>query len=63
MLETAPARGLNQIIIGHSFPAGTAIGEIPYMGTAVIKPKGQGNGYDVIRIISLEEFMKAASDR
>ncbi|WP_374016360.1 histidine phosphatase family protein [Paenibacillus thiaminolyticus] len=63
MLETAPARGLNQIIIGHSFPAGTAIGEISYMGTAVIKPKGQGNGYEVIRIISLEQFMKAASDR
>ncbi|CAH8770760.1 histidine phosphatase family protein [Paenibacillus dendritiformis] len=61
VLEIAPARGSNQIIIGHSFPAGTALGEIPNMGTAVIKSRGQGNGYEVARIMSLEEFMKLQS--
>lgn len=59
MLEISPARGTNQIIIGHMFPAGIELGEITSMGTVVIKPKGRGNGYEIVRKISLEEFMRA----
>jgi hypothetical protein len=59
ILETPPIRGSNKIIVGHSFPDGQVLGEIPYMGTVVIRPKGQGKGYEIVARISLEEFIKA----
>ncbi|MGD8189394.1 histidine phosphatase family protein [Brevibacillus ginsengisoli] len=58
MMEIAPPAGSNQIIIGHGFPSGTVLGEIPSMGTVLIKPKGQGNGYEIVRRINLDEFMR-----
>lgn len=58
MLEVKPSSGTNKVIIGHAFPAGVAVGEIPYMGTVVIKPKGPGNGYEVVQKISLQDFMR-----
>ncbi|OPA77788.1 hypothetical protein BVG16_15285 [Paenibacillus selenitireducens] len=58
LIEKQPPRGTNFIIVGHSFPTGEALGDIPYMGAVVIKPKGPGKGYDFIMKISLIEFMK-----
>ncbi|SYX84338.1 histidine phosphatase family protein [Paenibacillus alvei] len=58
MLEVKPSSGTNKVIIGHAFPAGVAVGEIPYMGTVVIKPKGPGNGYEVVQKFSLQDFMR-----
>lgn len=58
MFEVEPPSGTNKVIIGHAFPAGSALGEIPYMGTVVIKPKGPGNGYEVVQKISLQDFMR-----
>lgn len=58
MLEVKPSSGTNKVIIGHAFPAGVAVGEIPYMGNVVIKPKGPGNGYEVVQKISLKDFMR-----
>ncbi|WP_373232720.1 histidine phosphatase family protein [Cohnella sp.] len=63
MLEIAPPRGSNRIMVGHMFPAGAALGEIPNIGTVVIKPRGRGNGYEIVRKISLEEFMKWSSEQ
>lgn len=57
ILETPPVPGSNKIIVAHSFPEGQALGEIPYMGSVVIKPKGQGNGYEIVARVSLEEFI------
>lgn len=57
-LEMEPLSGTNKVIIGHAFPAGVAVGENPYMGTVVIKPKGPGNGYEVVQKISLQDFMR-----
>lgn len=62
MLETVPPNGSNQIMAGHMFPAGIALGEIPHMGTVVIKPRGQGNGYEIVQKISLDEFTRWSSE-
>lgn len=58
ILEIVPPRGTNQIMIGHMFSPGIALGEIPNMGTVVIKPRGRGNGYEIVQKINLNEFMK-----
>ena len=55
-LEIIPAPGTNQVIIAHSFPAGVGLGEIPDMGTVVLRPFGQGNGFQVVARLSLEEL-------
>lgn len=57
VLEIKPPTGKNKVIIGHSFPRGVGLGEIPYMGTVLVRPRGQGNGYEVIDQISLAAFM------
>ncbi|EPY05199.1 hypothetical protein PAALTS15_21038 [Paenibacillus alvei TS-15] len=58
MLEVVPPPRTNKVIIGHAFPTDVAVGEIPNMGTVVIKPKGPGNGYEVVQKISLQDFMR-----
>jgi phosphohistidine phosphatase SixA len=57
IFETPPARGINTVIVAHTFPRDIALGEIPDMGTVVIKPKGKGNGYEVVSTMNLEEFI------
>ncbi|MNN62607.1 hypothetical protein D3C81_1779250 [compost metagenome] len=59
VLEKHPATGTNKVIIAHSFPQGLGLGEIPYMGTVILKPKGEGRGYDVVARISLAELSSA----
>ena len=61
VLETIPVEGKNKIIVAHSFPQGVGLGEIPYMGTVIIKPKGEGNGYEVVRQLSLADWRKLGS--
>ena len=58
MLEIKPLQGTNKVIIAHSFPDDIGLGQIPYMGTVVIKPLGPGNGYDIVGRFSLEDIMK-----
>ena len=55
-LETKPIEGKNKIIVAHSFPKGLGLGEIPYMGTVIIKPKGLGNGFEVVDRLTLEDW-------
>lgn len=55
-LEIRPSQGSNRVIIAHSFPSGIGLGKIPNMGTVVIKPLGQGNGYEIVDRLSLEEL-------
>ncbi|MPN39652.1 hypothetical protein SDC9_187180 [bioreactor metagenome] len=55
-LELRPPQGSNKVIIAHSFPSGVGLGEIPNMGTVVIKPLGQGKGYEIVARLSLEEL-------
>lgn len=55
-LEIEPAHGQNQVIISHSFPEGIGLGQIPDMGTVIVKPKGPGNGYSIISKLSLEDL-------
>jgi hypothetical protein len=63
-LEVVPMVGSNRVIIAHNFPEEIGLGEIPNMGTVVVKPKGQGKGYDVVAklsymdLIQLSAFMK-----
>ncbi|NIK71389.1 histidine phosphatase family protein [Paenibacillus sp. BK720] len=54
-LEIPPAPGTNKVIVAHSFPPGIGLGEIKSLGTVVIKPKGQGNGYDIAGRFDLDE--------
>ncbi|KKB33919.1 histidine phosphatase family protein [Bacillus thermotolerans] len=56
ILETKPAREKNKVIIAHSFPAGVGLGQIPNMGTVIIRPKGQGSGYEVVSRLSLSDL-------
>lgn len=55
-LEIIPPQGSNKVIIAHSFPEGIGLGQIPDMGTVVVKPKGYGKGYEVIAKLSLADF-------
>ena len=57
ILEVIPPAGKNKVIIGHGFPKGVGLGDIPYMGTVMLKPRGKGKGYDVIGTIPLAEWM------
>ncbi|MDR7078757.1 hypothetical protein J2Y03_003810 [Neobacillus niacini] len=61
VLETIPVEGRNKVIVAHSFPEGVGLGQIPYMGTVIIKPKGEGNGYEVVRLLSLTDWSKLDS--
>ena len=58
VLETIPIGGGNKVIVAHSFPKGVGLGEIPYMGTIIIKPNGVGNGFEVVDQISLEDWCR-----
>lgn len=55
-LELAPPQGSNKVIISHSFPQGIGLGQIPDMGTVIIKPSGRGKGYEIITKLSLEDL-------
>ena len=56
ILEYIPDNGRNKMIVDHIFPAKVGLGPIPYMGTVIIKPKGRGNGYDIVGQLSLEDW-------
>ncbi|MGD7053684.1 histidine phosphatase family protein [Sutcliffiella horikoshii] len=55
-LEIIPEEGRNQVIVAHSFPVGIGLGQIPDMGTVIIKPRGKGNGYQVVSRLSLSDL-------
>lgn len=61
MLEMKPPKGTNNVIIAHSFPNGIGLGEIANMGTVIIKPRGQGNGYEVVRKLTLTDLVNLGS--
>ena len=56
-LEINPPQGSNKVIIAHSFPIGIGLGQIPNMGTVIVKPGGQGNGYEIVNKVSLVDFV------
>lgn len=55
-LEMIPPQGSNMVIVAHSFPKGIGLGQIPDMGTVIVKPLGQGNGYEVVAKLSLADL-------
>lgn len=55
-LEIKPPQGSNRVIIAHSFPEGIGLGQIPDMGTVVIKPLGRDKGYEIIAKLSIEDL-------
>lgn len=55
-LEVNPPHGSNKVIISHSFPQGIGLGQIPDMGTVILKPLGRGKGYKIITKLSLENL-------
>ncbi|WP_418301176.1 histidine phosphatase family protein [Lysinibacillus fusiformis] len=60
-LEMKPPEGINRVMIGHSFPKDVGLGGIPNMGTVVIKPKGIGQGYEILGKLTLEDLAKLDS--
>ncbi|MDN4492590.1 histidine phosphatase family protein [Ureibacillus aquaedulcis] len=58
VLELKPEAGKNNIVIAHSFPEGAGLGRIRNMETIIIKPRGVGNGYEVIDQLSLSDLSK-----
>ncbi|MFD0716881.1 histidine phosphatase family protein [Paenibacillus sp. GCM10027626] len=61
IFETPPANGTNTVIVAHTFPPNIALGDIPNLGTVIIKPKGSGRGYEIVGRISFEEFIKSVN--
>lgn len=57
VLEAAPTPGVNKVIVAHSFPRGVGLGEITNLGTIIIKPKGQGKGFEVVGGFTLEDLL------
>ncbi|QMV42629.1 histidine phosphatase family protein [Cohnella cholangitidis] len=55
-LEKVPPPGQNQVVVAHSFPQGIGLGEISDFGTVIVRPKGQGKGYDIIDKLTLAEW-------
>lgn len=55
-LEIKPPQGSNKVIIAHSFPKEIGLGQIPNMGTVIVKPMGQGNGYEIVNRLSLADL-------
>ncbi|MFE3576192.1 histidine phosphatase family protein [Lysinibacillus sp. NPDC059133] len=56
MLERKPPQGTNQVIVAHSFPEGVGLGKISNMGMVIVKPNGPGNGYEIIKKLTLEDL-------
>ncbi|OLO37062.1 histidine phosphatase family protein [Alkalihalophilus pseudofirmus] len=61
ILESKPEGGKNNIIIAHSFSEGIGLGRIPNMGTVIVKPRGIGNGYELIAQLSLSDLSRLGS--
>lgn len=59
-IEPLPPNESNRVIIAHSFPQGIGLGDIPYMGTVIIKPLGTQRGYEVIKRLTLEDVLRLA---
>jgi len=57
LFETPPTDGKNTVIVAHTFPPNVALGDIPNLGIVIIKPKGNGRGYEIVGRISFEEFI------
>lgn len=57
-LELKPATGTNRVIIAHSFPDGVGLGRMPDMGTIIIRPLGQGNGYEIVEKLRLSDLWR-----
>jgi hypothetical protein len=45
------------VINAHNFPEDIGLGQIPNMGTVIIKPRGQGNSYEVVAKVSLIDLL------
>lgn len=56
VLETIPEEGRNTVIVAHGFPKWIGLGHISNMGTVIIKPNGQGNGYIVVSQLSIADW-------
>ncbi|WP_353957842.1 histidine phosphatase family protein [Lysinibacillus sp. G4S2] len=56
MLERKPPQGMNQVIIAHSFPEGVGLGKISNMGMVIVKPKGPGKGYEIVKKLTLKDL-------
>ncbi|WP_370043429.1 histidine phosphatase family protein [Lysinibacillus sp. RC79] len=56
VLERKPPQGMNQVIIAHSFPEGVGLGRISNIGMVIVKPNGPGNGYEIIKKLTLEDL-------
>jgi len=55
-LEIKPPPGSNRAIIAHSFPEGVGLGQLSDMETVIIRPLGQGNGYEIVQKFSLSDL-------
>ncbi len=61
VLEIKPPQRTNKMIIAHSFPTGVGLGKIPNLGTVIVKPRGQGIGYEIVKQLSLAELADLGS--
>lgn len=62
--ETIPDSNLNRVFVGHdySFDQSRPNQGLGFLDTVILKPKGQGQGYEFIGIINFEQLKKMSSE-
>ncbi|MGN4128138.1 histidine phosphatase family protein [Lysinibacillus sphaericus] len=61
VLAMEPPQGTNKVIIAHSFPKGIGLGKVSNLGTVIVKPRGHGHGYEIVKQISLADLADLGS--
>ncbi len=55
-LETLPLTGKNTVIIAHGLPDDISFGALDNMGTVILKPLGEDNGFEIIKKLKLDDI-------
>ncbi|ARJ25319.1 histidine phosphatase family protein [Bacillus mycoides] len=64
MFETIPDSNLNRVFIGHDYSFDQSRNHgLDFLDTVILKPKGQGQGYEFIGIINFEQLKKWSSEK
>ncbi|WP_102348469.1 histidine phosphatase family protein [Bacillus sp. Marseille-P3661] len=56
VLEKEPSHRRNKVMVAHSFQEGIGLGQLPNMGTVVVKPRGLGKGYEIVDLLTLADL-------
>ncbi|PEV91892.1 hypothetical protein CN442_08620 [Bacillus thuringiensis] len=58
IFETEPNSQVNRVFIAHDYSFDNSIQSLGFLDTVILKPKGLGFGYELVGLISLDQFIK-----